>query len=113
MKGYGGNMRVDDNELLKLKQIVDQDPNHYLDEIMLVFGIETGKYVHTSTIWRYMSERLGYSQQVLSTLAKQQCEEDKHRFKQVLLLLLQGCPERLVTVDETHKDRNTARRRRG
>ena len=28
-------------------------------------------------------------------------------------IYLQSCPERLVTIDETHKDRNAARRRRG
>ena len=50
---------------------------------------------------------------MLSELAKQQCEDDECRFKQAFALLLQGCPEWLVTVYETHKDRNAARRRRG
>ena len=113
MAGYHKNTVVDEHELLKLKSIVDKNPNNYLDDIALIFGIETGKFVHPSTIWRYMTERLSYSQQVLETLAKQQCVEDEHRFKLALALLLQGCPERLVTVDETHKDRNAARRRRG
>ena len=60
-----------------------------------------------------MTDGLGYSQQVLSAMAKQQCLEDEYRFKQALTLLLQGCPERLVTIDETQKDRNAARQRRG
>ena len=28
-------------------------------------------------------------------------------------LFLQPCPDRFITIDETHRDRNTARRRRG
>mmetsp|Transcript_17391 Transcript_17391/g.22615 ORF Transcript_17391/g.22615 Transcript_17391/m.22615 type:complete len:137 (-) Transcript_17391:889-1299(-) len=34
-------------------------------------------------------------------------------FKQALQVLLQNDPERLILVDETHKDRNTARRKKG
>ena len=29
-----------------------------LDEIALVFGIDTGNFLHPSTIWRYMTERM-------------------------------------------------------
>ena len=113
MKHYESNMRINEQELLKLKSIVDKNLNHYLDEIALVFGIDTGKFLYPSTIWRYTTERMGYSQQVLSTLAKQQCAEDECRFKQALVLLLQGCPERLITIYETHKNRNATRRQRG
>ena len=77
MRGYHKNMRIDERELLKLEDIVDAHPNYYLDEIALIFGIDTGKFVHPSTIWRYMTDELRYSQQVLSTLAKQQCKENK------------------------------------
>jgi len=61
-KGYGRNMKINERELLKLKSIVDKHPNYYLDEIALVFGIDTGKFLHPSTIWRYMTNELGYSQ---------------------------------------------------
>ena len=54
-----------------------------------------------------------YSLQVLLTIAKQQCEQDKIRFLQALEIYLQSDAERLITIDETHKDRNAARRRRG
>ena len=60
-----------------------------------------------------MVEQLGYSMQVLQTVAKQQCECDEIRYLQALELMLQSCPERFITIDETHKDRNAARRRRG
>jgi len=108
MRGYHKNMQIDERELINLKSIADEHPNYYLDEIALTFSIDTCKFVHPSTIWRYMTEGLGYSQQVLLAMAKQQCTEDEHRFKVALSILLQGCPERLVTVDETHKDRNDA-----
>ena len=40
-------------------------------------------------------------------------EIDEIRFLQAMEVYLQSCPERLITIDETHKDRNAARRRRG
>ena len=42
------------------------------------------------------------------TVAKQQCEEDEIRFLDALGMLLQSCPESLVTIDETHEDQNAA-----
>ena len=98
---------------LFLKNIVNKNPNYYLDELAFLFGVETGKFVHYSTIWRSLKEKLDYSLQVLSTIAKQQCEDEETRYLQALEILLQSCPDRLVMVDESHKDRNAARRRRG
>ena len=46
-------------------------------------------------------------------VANQQCEEDETHFLQALEIILQQRPERLITIDKTHKDRNAARRRRG
>lgn len=113
MKGYSKNTMVEEWELLRLKTIVDIHPNFYLDEIALIFGINTGKFLQPTTIWKYTIERLEYSQQMFSTLAKQQREEDEHRLKQAFEILLQRYLERLVTVDKTHKDRRAVRRRRG
>ena len=70
LQGYKKKMRIYGQELLKLKAMVDTHPNYYLDKITLVFSIDTGKFLHPSTIWRYMIDGLDYSQQVLSTLAK-------------------------------------------
>ena len=109
----GSKAAIDDNELMILKYLVDEDPNLYLDEIALRFAIKTGKYLCHNTIWRYLHDRLGYSLRVLSDVAKQRSIDDEERFLAGLDGLLQGCPERLVMVDETHKDRNAARRRRG
>ena len=62
MQGYHKNMQIDEWQLIKLKSIVVEHPNYYLDEIALTSGIDTGKFVHPLTIWRYMTEGLGYSQ---------------------------------------------------
>ena len=109
MTGYHRSTQINEQELLKLKMIVDENPNYCLHEIALVFEIDTGKFLQPTTIWRYMTEWLEYNQQVLTTLAKQQCEGGDSRFKVAFALLLQGYLERLVTVDETHKDQNSAR----
>ena len=105
--------KINDAELLILKKIVDDHPNQYLDELALLFAVRTGKFLHYSTVWKYVHGKLNYSLQALTTRAKQQCEDDQERFLQALAVLLQECPERLITIDETHKDRNASRRRRG
>ena len=109
----GPTASINDTELLQLKEIVDDDPHLYLDEIALRFAVATGKYLDDATIWKYMSKKLDYSLKVLNDVAKQRRIEDEHMFKTCLEIVLQGCPERLIMIDETHKDRNAARRRRG
>ena len=104
---------LDDGDVLIVKGIVDENPNHYLDEIAFLFGMTTGKFVHHSTIRRCLIEELNYTMKVLQAISKQQCEQDEIRFLQAMEMYLQSCPERLITIDETHKDRNAARRRRG
>ena len=105
--------KINETELHQLKGIIDRRPDLYLDEIALLFGIETGKYVHHTTLWRYVTVHLNYSLQCLTERAMQQSEAERSDFKHSLELLLQDNPEMLVMVDETHKDRNAARRRRG
>ena len=112
-KNMKKNQLMDDGDVLVLKDIVDNNPNYYLDELAFLFGMSTGKFVHYSTIRRCLVERLGYSMKVLQTIAKQQCEVDEIRFLQAMEIYLQSDAERLITIDETHKDRNAARRRRG
>ena len=112
-KNVNKNQLIDDGGIIILKRIVDENPNLYLDELTFLFGMTTDIFVHYSTIRRCLVERLGYSLQVLLTIAKQQCEQDEIRFLQAMEMYLQSDAERLITIDETHKDRNAARRRRG
>ena len=112
-KGARKNEILDDADILSLKEVVDENPNLYLDEIAFTFGVKSGKFVHYSTIRRYMIDKLGYSMQVLQRIAKQRNEQDEIKYLNALSLMLQSCPERFITIDETHKDCNAARRRRG
>ena len=58
MKTMGPTASINDTELLQLKEIVDDDPHFYLDEIALRFAVATGKYLDDATIWKYMSKKL-------------------------------------------------------
>lgn len=104
---------IDDTQLQRLRNIIDRSPSLYLDEIASIFGMETGIYYHPATIWRYMTNYLGYSLQCLTERAKQRNQVERENFKHSLEFYLQNHPEMLIMVDETHKDRNAARRRRG
>mmetsp|Transcript_12865 Transcript_12865/g.14996 ORF Transcript_12865/g.14996 Transcript_12865/m.14996 type:complete len:370 (-) Transcript_12865:33-1142(-) len=105
--------KINDDDLKALEKIVDDNPLSYLDELTVLFGRQTGKYFRPSTIWRYLKYHLKLSLQVLRKRAQQQCELTQAQFKKALSLLLQNDPRRLVLIDETHKDRNAARRKRG
>ena len=107
------NSRMNDDDLAALKQILDQQPELYMDEVALALGLNIGKYFHPATIWRYATKKLMYSIQTLAEVAKQQSEVAREKFRYTLASLLQNDPSRLVLVDETHKDRSASRRRRG
>ena len=82
------NELLDDNDVLILKSIVDNNPNHYLDELAFLFGVKTGTFVHYSTIRQSMKEKLNYSLQWLTTIAKQQSKDEETRYMQALDILL-------------------------
>ena len=56
---------------------------------------------------------MNYSLQSLTELASQQCEITRCEFKLIFDNLIAERPELLIMVDETHRDRNASRRRRG
>ena len=105
--------KITADELSQLKEIVDRRPDLFVDEISVVFGIQTGKFLHHVTLWRYITNNLGYLLQSLTESASQQCEQTRDEYKYILDFLLHDDPERLIMVDETHRDRNASRRRRG
>ena len=79
---------INEDELQQLKQIIDKRPDLYLDEISLVFGIETGKYVHHTTLWQYITENLNSSLQCLTERALQQSDVERDDFQHHLHCLL-------------------------
>ena len=105
--------KINQQELDQLRTIVTNRPDLFLDEIAVVFGIQTGKFLPHNTLWRYITKHLGFSLQTLTKFAAQQCEATRLQFKNVLELTICDRPDLLVMVDETHQDRNAARRRRG
>ena len=70
-KGAQRNQILDDGGVLMLKRIVDGNPNYFLDEIAFMFGMESGKFVHYSTIRQCLVEKLGYSMKGLQMVAAQ------------------------------------------
>ena len=105
--------KLNDEELYMLREIVLDHPNYYLDEIALALLIKCGKFLHYSTLQRYITTNLNFTLQSIIASAKQQCEAEQHMFLESLGLLLQGDASRLITIDETHKDRSASRRRKG
>ena len=69
---------INDHELMQLKDIVDENPQLYLDKIALSFAMVTSKYLCCSTIHEYLTTKLlDYSLRVLSAVAKQREEEEE------------------------------------
>ena len=64
----GSRSKINDNELLQLKEMVDEHPHLYLDELALKFAVKTGKYLCDTTIWKYLKDKLGYSLRVLKMM---------------------------------------------
>ena len=107
------NAIISQAELKVLEDVLNENPAAYLDEVAVSLGRRTGKYFRVSTISRYTRKYLGYTLQTLNEVAKQQCDKERENFKLALDILLDNQPELLVMVDETHKDQNMSRRRRG
>ena len=94
-----------------LKQIIDEKPELYLDEIADKLVEERNCYLSMSTISRVLKNQVGYSLQVCYEIARQRDEVERMRYKEALRVLVNDVAE-LVFIDETHKDRNAGRRRR-
>ena len=69
--------------------------------------------MHHTTLWKYITKHLEDTLQCLTDRAIQHSEVERDEFNISLQVLIQNDPEILVMVDETHKDKNAAKRRRG
>ena len=110
---YSGAERVlwTARETTMLKSIVDLDPGLYLDEIVKRLEDILGKKWNASLVWEKIRTKLEYSLQVVTDKALQQDENERSRYKAALSAVLVR-PEMVVFIDESHKDKNAARRRR-
>ena len=90
--------------------LVDSSPELYFDEIQDALWIERGKAFHPSSIWSEI-HRKGYSLQVATNRASQRDANERREYKRTLHAIVTS-PDQLALIDETHKSRNEARRRR-
>lgn len=94
-----------------LRNIVDTQPQLYLEEISAELQEITGVKYDDSTVWRVLTKRIKYSLQVVVDRAKQVDEQQREDYKNALHETVLF-PDMAVFIDETAKDRNSARRRR-
>ena len=87
-KWLSSRANITEEELQVLKGIIDSRPDLYLDEIAVAFGMETGKFINHSSLWRYITRYLDYSLQTLTKKASQQCEVARSSVMIVLLFTL-------------------------
>ena len=94
-----------------IKEIADEKPELCLDEITEKVAEKSNCFLSLSTISRVLKNQVGYSLQVFYESAIQRDELERIIHKEGLRVLVNDVVE-LVFVDETHKDRNSSRRRR-
>mmetsp|Transcript_40444 Transcript_40444/g.45125 ORF Transcript_40444/g.45125 Transcript_40444/m.45125 type:complete len:252 (-) Transcript_40444:203-958(-) len=94
-----------------LKQIVDDQPDLYLDEIQKEFMTRTGRWFSQSWLWKKLCSECRYSLQVSTDRASQQDEEEREDYLRDIGNMC-AHPSQLVYIDETQKDRNSSRRHR-
>lgn len=110
---YNDGRALNSNQLRLLDIIIKANPNLFLDEIADEFGKETGIYLNHSTLHDILTRDLNVCLKVLSEVARQRCIEEEHQFLTRIAAFIQMKPEMLCCVDETARDENAARRRRG
>ena len=98
------------DDLSKLRTIIQDSPQLYLDEIQNLIAAQTGKQWDASTIWRKI-QALGYSLKVAVFRAKQQDEMEVHAYF-CRLKDRMSHPCQLIFIDETARGANASRRRR-
>jgi len=94
-----------------IQEIIIDHPEYYLDEIQYDLCKTLGVFLSISTIWKVLRDKLGYSMQVCYHAAAQRNEGHRKLYLDALNILVKH-PRQLIYIDETHKDKNAARRRK-
>ena len=95
-----------------VRNIVEESPELYLDEIIEKLAQDIGVYLPHMAVYRILTDKLRTSLQVCTEVATQRNKEERRQYRHALDLLVQH-PNQVLVLDETHKDRNASRRRRG
>jgi hypothetical protein len=92
-----------------LLKIVKAQPQWYLDEIADEFRRRHSTSLSDTTIWRTLRGH-GYRLKVYNEVAQQQDAAERCEYREAMAQI--SDPRMFIFIDETHKDRNAARRRR-
>jgi len=111
IRARGVNARFTAADEAVLRDIIDNQPQLYLDEIQEEVKNKTGKVWDASTLWRHL-QNMKYSLQVAVYKANQQTVEEVADYHYRLIQVLNKHPNQLIYVDETAKGANASRRRR-
>jgi transposase len=94
-----------------LRQIVSDEPDLYLDEFQTKLYEQTNKKIHCSTIWRYLTKKLGWTLTKANRVAKERNELKRAEYLADLKEKVEHI-EQPIFIDETHKDKLAGRRNR-
>ena len=106
------NNQWDDGADNALKNIVDNCPVLYLDEMATELKAAVGKKFSCSEISKRLRRKLGYSRKLVYEKSSQAIQSDKDNFVEAIKLYITK-PEMAIFVDESNKDRKAARRKYG
>ena len=109
---------LDGEGLQHLKQVVDENPRLFLDEIALKLKNERVVMMSEASVCRYLmaSKRnggLGYTLKKLSRLAVQKDYAERRDFLHIWLGFYRDLHHTALVLDESHGDENVARRAMG
>ena len=94
-----------------LREIIEDDPDLYLDELQFVFWELGHGFWSAKHLWEKLTMELGYSLQVAADKSYSADCEERQEFTQALKERIIH-PRQLILMDESQKDRNSSRRRR-
>jgi transposase len=108
-KAKGGRKSLNAEQIRYLLSLARSNPEWYLDEYQTDLMANGMPKIHTSTIYRILKSN-GLSLRVLKRVARERSELEIAQFYERIQHLDMS---RVLFVDETAKDNNAARRRRG
>ena len=94
-----------------LKEIIDNYPDLYLDEIQDRMDEAGAGWWSRTTVWKKLKEKLRYSLQVATDKSFVANQEEQEEYQKALEDRIIR-PNQLIYIDESQKDRNSSRRRR-
>jgi hypothetical protein len=94
-----------------LRQILNEHPEYYLDEIQIHMSYRSGKWFSGKTLYRHMRD-IGFTLKVAYEKSKQRDEEERASWRLFLQQLGPNVEEQILFIDETHKSLKEMRRRR-